>query len=212
MLYPPSSLIATGALFAAISIALTALRFWVRLSYSHTAIGLDDWLIVVATIVVCALDATQIVDTVKGSLSVNSANPSAVTVGRHIDYAQVVVEKLAYGSIKLSFLFFYRRIFGVWTTFRRVNNALIVLIVVWTVVYTLGEVFQCGTRPQVQWDETEIADQVCMNHGGFLVSFAVTDVITDVMVISLPLFYIGRLQMGREQRWATCAVFLLGFL
>ena len=61
MLYPASSAIATAAIFFAIGLVTLGLRFWVRLRMRPTYVGADDWLIVVATILVGGMVANQII-------------------------------------------------------------------------------------------------------------------------------------------------------
>ena len=123
----------------------------------------------------------------------------------------IVIEKAAFGAIKLSILFFYRRIFGVWESFRRVNNALIWIVFIWAVVFTLADVLICGKHPELIWgfDQT-IALNRCGNRGALLLAFSVTSVATDLPVLGLPFFYISRLQMPSYRKWATSIVFFLG--
>lgn len=123
----------------------------------------------------------------------------------------VVIEKAGFGAIKLSILFFYRRIFGVWKSFRRANNALLWIVLAWAVVFTLADVLICGAHPELIWgyDQT-IPLKRCGNRGALLLAFSVTSVATDLPILGLPFFYISRLQMATSRKWATSLVFFIG--
>lgn len=60
MVYPVSSVIAVPTLFIAIGFVTLCLRFWVRLRMRPTYVGLDDWTIVAAFILVLAMVVNQI--------------------------------------------------------------------------------------------------------------------------------------------------------
>lgn len=206
-------MIATGIILPLLGVASTATRFWIRLSYQPNPIGKDDWIIVVGAVIVMSLGIMQVFDAIYGELGNDAALAGKKAVVRwKADYAQVIIEKFAFGSIKLSILFFYRRIFGRWSGFLRLNRVLMVLIIVWTSVYAVGEILVCGTHPGIAWSHHDLADEKCMNHGIFLVSFAASDVFTDLLVIGMPLPFIHRLQISSRQKWGLVAVFSMGFL
>ena len=62
----------------------------------------------------------------------------------------IVIHRL-YGMMKLSVLFFFRRIFNIHKGFRIFNNMMIALITLWTISYLFAEIFECGLHPDVQW-------------------------------------------------------------
>lgn len=215
MYYPPASLIATGVVFALLCLVSTALRFWVRLSYSRGPIGVDDGLIVLAALIVIAFDAVQdvqVADNLRhGDTSDVKSSSDPAVIAAKINYVQLITEKIAFGCIKLSFLIFYRRIFGLWPSFKRINSVLIAIVTAWAFAYMMSAIFVCGTHPEAQWDFSN-REEKCYNQGSVLFSYAITDVATDLAVLSLPLFYVRRLQMSRRKKWAIVGVFLLGFL
>jgi hypothetical protein len=122
----------------------------------------------------------------------------------------VVLEKPAYGFIKLSVLLFYRRIF-VTPTFRLINNIIIVLISLWALAFFFAKILVCGTNPQDQWDKNCLtwhsADLSLM-----LLWFAITDVVGDIAVLAMPYPCIMKLQMSRRTKLSVSGVFLLGTL
>jgi hypothetical protein len=134
-----------------------------------------------------------------------------VIVGHKVGYSMLIFEKLAFGFIKLSLLFFFRRIFGFWPSFRRWNNILIGLVTAWMTAFAFADLLLCGTHIDIHWaiDQTS-GKKYCGSTGALLIAFAITSVLTDIMVLSLPLPYIGRLQMARARIWAASFIFLLG--
>jgi hypothetical protein len=123
----------------------------------------------------------------------------------------LIIEKLAFGFIKLSLLFFFRRIFGFWPSFRRWNNILIGLVTAWTIAFALADLLLCGTHIEMHWAIDQApGKKYCGSTGALLIAFAITSVLTDAMVLSLPLPYIGKLQMARARKWAASFIFLLG--
>jgi len=128
-----------------------------------------------------------------------------------IDYSNVVFEKLAYAAIKLSVLFFYRRIFTV-KRFRIVNNWLIALIVVWAAAFCAADAFVCGVHPEAQWDPIAKKKYHCINVFYVLLVFAVTDVVTDIAILVTPYPQIKKLHVTKREKWGLAGVFLLGAL
>lgn len=68
-----------------------------------------------------------------------------------------------------------------------VISGMIVVVIVWTVGYTFALVFDCGvnwTRPFYDFD---FANQVCVNSLMLGYSFAISDLITDVLIALIPI-------------------------
>ncbi|MCJ1350595.1 MAG: hypothetical protein MMC33_000576 [Icmadophila ericetorum] len=119
-----------------------------------------------------------------------------------LDYAVLIFEKGTYTTIKLSVLFFYRRIFKSSRTFKILNTTLIIIIIIWGVTFLFVPAFLCGADsnhghpcPQTEWES---------------LWFGITDVIGDVAVLCLPYPILRSLQMDRRQKIGVCAIFLLG--
>lgn len=213
--YSPPTVIPVYAVLAGVGIFLTSLRFWVRLSYTKLTLGLDDLFIILAVIVCLICTAIQFHNALKGtageSISPHHDEDERAIVAHKTDFAMTVIEKLAFGATKLSLLFFYRRIFGVWPSFRRLNYILIATVGAWTLALALADLLLCGGRIWLQWalDQT-LARRGCGDKGVLLVAFAATSVLTDGLVLALPLVYLRRLQMAGRKKVAVGVTFLLG--
>lgn len=218
-LYPPSTIIPIYVVLMAVGVLLTGLRLWVRLCYTRMSIGADDVFMVLGTTVMTACTAIQIYNATSGlagaaasTVLSDKQQQARAILEYQIDFAMLVIEKVAFGTIKLSLLFFYRRIFGVWPSFSRWNNALIVLVAAWMLAFIGADLFLCGgDRVWLQFSLDQMrARRECGDKGALLIAFAASSVVTDVFVLGLPLAYLRRLQMPRTKRAAASFVFLLG--
>jgi len=60
-MYPPSSLVATGVLLPLLGMVAVGGRFAIRLRSKQVLLGIDDWMIFAAWVIVCGMCALQIV-------------------------------------------------------------------------------------------------------------------------------------------------------
>lgn len=214
--YPPEVTIPVYAVFTAVGMGLTALRFWSRISFSKQQIGLDDWFIIGGLVFVCACSSIQFynaIDGTGGSAITEKDDEKRQITSHKMNLIMIVIEKPAFGFIKLSLLFFYKRIFNIWPSFRHANNILIWVIVLWTASFALADLVICRDKLYLEWgiDQTK-AKAYCGDKGLLLLMFAITSVLTDMMVLILPFVYVSRLQMAKQKKWAAMIIFLLGTL
>ncbi|KAK8859707.1 hypothetical protein PGQ11_010441 [Apiospora arundinis] len=213
-LYGPSVTIPVYSVLAGVGIAITGVRFWVRTRFARIALGADDLFVVLGVIVAAACTAMQFYNAVHGSggdVIDPSAHAKAIVATHKIDWVMIVIEKPAFGFVKLSILLFYRRLFGIWPGFRRINNVLIGILVAWTLSFTVADVLLCGTHPELNWElDQMVARRGCGDKGALLLAFAATSVATDVVLLVLPFFYLGNLQMTTQKKLSSGLVFFLG--
>ncbi|KAK7993789.1 hypothetical protein PG989_007170 [Apiospora arundinis] len=213
-LYGPSVTIPVYSVLAGVGIAITGVRFWVRTRFARIALGADDLFVVLGVIVAAACTAMQFYNAVHGSggdVVDPSAHAKAIVATHKIDWVMIVIEKPAFGFVKLSILLFYRRLFGIWPGFRRINNVLIAILVAWTLSFTVADVLLCGTHPELNWAlDQMVARRGCGDKGALLLAFAATSVATDVVLLVLPFFYLGNLQMTTQKKLSSGLVFFLG--
>lgn len=215
-LYPPPVVIPIYSIFTGVAITLTGLRFWARTSYTKSRLGTDDWLIAVGVLIGAACCGIQLWNSLEGTggeaVSPEDAEEKAI-ISKKVDFTMVLIEKLAFGAIKLSLLFFYKRIFGPWASFKRINTVFIWIVSLWTFSFIVADVTLCGVHlgDEFKLDQSD-AREHCGNKGLLLLMFAITSLITDLLVLSLPFFFINRLQMPPQKKWAAGMVFLLGFM
>lgn len=118
---------------------------------------------------------------------------------------------LTFGIIKLSVLLLYRRLF-VGRLFNRYSLAMCVVIVLWSLSFFFGFAFQCGTDIAHWWTSAATIKAYCDNTNAVNLGFVISDVITDVMILIIPIPIIWRLQMSTKHKIGLTGVFLLGLL
>ncbi|KAI1117429.1 hypothetical protein F5Y14DRAFT_402585 [Nemania sp. NC0429] len=216
-LYTPDRVIPTYAAITGVGLFLTALRLWVRTSYIQVALAADDAAVVGAAVFVAAATALQIANAVLGTAgnSVMTADTERrARIALKINWVNPILEAWAFGLIKLSLSLFYRRIFGVSPLFRLLNNVTIWILVAYGVAFSFGQLFLCGTDFYLIWVDLDqhSARERCAERGTFQFNFALFSVLTDLLVVGLPLVFVGTLQMSARKKWATVVVFALGFI
>ena len=135
-----------------------------------------------------------------------------------LSHAVVVIEKLTYTSIKLSVLFLYRRIFKSNRTFRILNGGLIVFVCIWGLVFLFLESFVCMAysppfdpdQPWLSKLHNSQSGLSCPAQEWVLLWFAITEVLSDVAILSLPYPHIKRLQKSKSTKIGLCVIFGLG--
>ena len=125
-----------------------------------------------------------------------------ILVGQ-VDYAQLIVEKIAYTCIKISVLLFYRRIF-ITPTFRFISNVATALIIAWGIAFLFAEAFDCGSDSH--------NGHPCARSEWTVLWFAITDVISDLVILAMPYPMINMLQMSKKEKIGLSGLFLLGAL
>jgi hypothetical protein len=118
--------------------------------------------------------------------SVYDANDLVVQIQYFFDFIGV----FAFGLLKLSILFFYRKIFCSMQsrepTFDIITKVLIVLVVVWTLAFGLGAIFLCGVHPTNAWAPVAVVAEKCSAQLIFLEGYAISDFVMDVIIWALP--------------------------
>jgi hypothetical protein len=123
------------------------------------------------------------------------------------------VEKLAFGLIKLSILFLWMRIFA------RATRGFIIfcwimigVIIAWSLTFFFATVFQCGTRWDWNWSPIFFFLTKCTDTLAMLTVFTATDLLTDFIIMLMPVPLIWKLNMPTRKKVAVTAVFMVGLL
>lgn len=104
-----------------------------------------------------------------------------------------LVQEFSFGLAKLSVLFFYRRIF-VSPVFKAINTALMVIVSVWSVGFFFAYMFRCGTNFWALWAPLKDLLKYCYKSTPYFYAMCVSDVATDVFILSLPIFWVSTSQ------------------
>lgn len=108
-------------------------------------------------------------------------------------------------ALKLSQLCFYHRAFGVQLKFWIYGAGAI--IVAWAIIFTFVFIFLCDPVEQ-QWTIDRIGH--CKDQILVLKCIIMTNVLTDIMIIVLPISTVWALQMRKTEKFAILSCFALG--
>ena len=127
-----------------------------------------------------------------------------------VNFAQQLSTTLTFGLTKLSVLLFYKRVFR-GNTFNAAVWTMISIIGIWTVAFFFANLLQCYPI-SLNWEASGALISSCIKTNMMYLAQAWTDVLTDVMILSLPIPCIWALQMPARHKVGVTAIFLLGLL
>ncbi|KAL8677731.1 MAG: hypothetical protein Q9186_005866 [Xanthomendoza sp. 1 TL-2023] len=119
-----------------------------------------------------------------------------------------LVYVLASPAIKLSIIFFYRRIFSV-PNFKKASNVVIALTVAWAIAVFLVPCFQC--RPLAKYWNHKLPGH-CIDSLKYIIGNQAVNISLDFMILALPQPMVWRLHRPRKDKIALSAIFLVGTL
>ncbi|KAK1255860.1 hypothetical protein MKX07_008119 [Trichoderma sp. CBMAI-0711] len=212
-----ASIMATSIVTWALAVSAVVLRIVSR-RMRKMRLWIDDWLILAALVPSCA--------------HVFGIGVYAVSrgLGRHVwagppdaRYAWAIglfIAELGYfvtiTCVKFSILAFYWRAFRVMRSVLIPIYTLALIVACWAIAVILVTIFQC--RPTSAWwnrfnpshplqpDQYDCSvDSVKFFYGN-----AIPTIVTDVLMLALPLPYIAQLQLPRGQKWGLVGIFLVG--
>lgn len=109
---------------------------------------------------------------------------------------------------KTSLLLLYLRVFWVHEYVRVSCYATLGIVVLWSVASILATMFQC-IPVQAAWDEA-ITSKVCINSNAQWYQYGIINIITDVMILSLPVREVLRLHTSKSEKYGLLVTFLVG--
>lgn len=112
--------------------------------------------------------------------------------------------------IKASLLLLYYRYFSVSRPFRIALYISAGVIVCWYLAVFFATIFQCV--PVAAFWDRHIKNKKCVNLSAFSTDAGVTNLVTDVMILCLPMPMVWTLHTNRTQKVTLTGIFLLGFL
>ena len=101
----------------------------------------------------------------------------------------MILMVLAFGIIKLSITFYCRRIFVAvkGSLFDWITKIAILIVLLWTIGCLFAFIFSCGIHISANWGNIRDLIMYCGPSDNVSSAFVVSDLITDVMVLCLPL-------------------------
>ena len=135
--------------------------------------------------------------------------PTALTTYLKIAYVEQLMYTTGMSLIKYSILLFYGRIFPL-RTYHIQLWVIAVIVAAWQIATTLTYMFQCIPIHKA-WDYMDSGGS-CLNLNMQLLSNAIPNIVTDLLILGTPQVLVWKLQLPRIQRIALVGVFLSGGL
>jgi len=157
--------------------------------------------------------------------------PSNFTVSEELNYISPQLKSLrkiefsfqhimffAYALVKLSIMFFYRRLFVVgrrsWSHI--ISVAIIIMVICWFFVFQFVFLLSCGIHiaAGAGWVSPAEEAALCPGNGNHQVEEAMTfsDLFLDLIIFFFPFPAIWSLHLDKGRKWALSSVFLVGLL
>ncbi|KAK6614270.1 hypothetical protein H4I96_00591 [Botrytis cinerea] len=208
--------IAAAAVFIPVCTATVALRVYAR-HLKKVGLGADDYLIVAALVFVIGMGVAIMAEVGLKQLGYPAPAPSTQIGKPNSNIAFWPGELLqipALGFVKLSLILFYRRVFtrNAAPRFNVVTWFMIIIIIIWTLSFFFSILFICGTDFSAYWTSTIVEKAHCVDTDMLHNAFAISDVVTDFVIISLPVPMIFGLHLTVARKIGILAIFSLGAL
>ncbi|KAI4142678.1 MAG: hypothetical protein LQ340_007262 [Diploschistes diacapsis] len=138
-------------------------------------------------------------------------DPSSALASQ-IQFAFQIFMMIAYGTIKMSIVAFYRRLFVVHkgSPFAVITMTIWVIILLWTIVFLFLVIFPCGEHVWATWSAPIYQIQFCDIAFASEYGLAMSDLILDIIVFLMPLPLIWSLQLATQRKLAVTGIMLLG--
>ncbi|CAG8960682.1 hypothetical protein HYFRA_00013450 [Hymenoscyphus fraxineus] len=217
----PGLLYSAAVIWPIVCISVVWARF-ARRTAQRAKIGPDDWLILPGLLLVIGLTVTLLAGTAQKALGYPTpklapgteltAVNDLQTITRKAYYASVLLNIAALTFIKLSCIFFYRRIFakGVNKTVLTLIWVLSALLLIWGIGHFFAVMFACGNNFHYFWTSVENQLKCPADLVKIQQSLAISDVLMDVIILIFPIPLIMRLRMSRSNKFAVVGIFFLG--
>ncbi|KAF2030696.1 hypothetical protein EK21DRAFT_111573 [Setomelanomma holmii] len=203
----PMFLVTTGILLLLSTIAVS-LRLYCRIHYIRH-VGLDDYFMLIALVVAIALGIMNGFHISWGTGQHGADLDLFVILVPTLKhwYAYQLVYPWALFFVKASILALYHRIFTQ-TKFRYTVYAVTGFVTTYTVVVFFVNAFECRSQPSRAWSPS--FPRGCNNLPATYFSTASINILTDAMILIMPLRAFQQLNLHRRKRFALMGVFMVG--
>ncbi|KAK1492073.1 hypothetical protein CTAM01_10130 [Colletotrichum tamarilloi] len=200
--------IAFGAIITIITTASVIARLYTRY-FITKQVRIDDAWALLALFSTIAVNIMQSVFT-KVYLPTMLAMVTASNEGSKIPYAVGITYNIAMAALKMTFLFQFYHIFRNVRIMRRVYVGAIIFVAAWTLAQILLQILIC-LPIEANWDHS-VRNAKCLPSVLSTYFNATGTLVTDVIVLFLPLPTLWSLKLNSSQRWAALGVFGIGAL
>ncbi|KAL5339806.1 hypothetical protein BJX70DRAFT_139713 [Aspergillus crustosus] len=174
--------------------------------------GAAEYLILAALVIVYIFIAIQWILSIAGGAGrhVGEVDPSSVVVTLKAILPLEALYGIVMSLVKTSIMVFYLNIFGSKRSFRMGVAITMTIVWLWAISVILETLLLC--RPLAfNWDIT-LEGGKCGNRNATYVVTGTLNLVTDLMVMALPIPHIWKLQLGIAKKIALSVVFSMGLL
>ncbi|KAF2113243.1 hypothetical protein BDV96DRAFT_119738 [Lophiotrema nucula] len=217
-------------LLTALCILVVLLRAYAR-GKQRQPFRVDDWLILPALLITLGISAAIWAGIAQGSVGYPAPMPTtrrSVVVRTPIDQVSKLISRtekvyfavlslacLNLAIIKLSILFFYRRIFvnhgNKWGIVSIIITTLMVLTGMWGIAFTFSVVFSCKTHFSYWWASAGAELRLyCIDTQMLMYGWVVSGFIMDCLILVIPVPLVWRLHLETKRKIGVIAIFLTG--
>ncbi|KAE8151512.1 hypothetical protein BDV25DRAFT_128685 [Aspergillus avenaceus] len=193
----------------AIATGFVGLRIWARMMNKNAGLAYDDWFVLVALLFAYGTGVCCIIGGAYGiGKHIWVVNEEDVLMSMKLIFAYVVLYATTVPMVKLSVLFLYHRIFRLtWSlyicAFLSIGYAI-------SVSTTISVACAPTSFFWTQWVYPLSGGHCRIDLYQFYLWNGVANLLTDVIILCLPMPIVWRLQMPRGDKWAISGIFLLG--
>ncbi|ORY16642.1 hypothetical protein BCR34DRAFT_597641 [Clohesyomyces aquaticus] len=222
--------VAVIALLLSLDVLAVLARFFTRKSLKQQ-MKIDDWLIYVALVSLSSSKQgnENACSYLLQPLAVGMAaayfagveqdvlfNQSLDLISKKIEFAVILLSIITLSLVKLSFLFFYGRIFiydrGNLRSARNVCIGILIgFVILWCLGFSITYLSACRADFSAHWSSKSFETK-CTNTFWMLYGLAISDFIMDCLIIILPIPIIWQLYLEPSRKIGVLIVFLLGSL
>ncbi|KAK0747043.1 hypothetical protein B0T18DRAFT_326855 [Schizothecium vesticola] len=183
-----------------------AIRVWAR--HTMTGLGLEDWMLLLGFLFAIITNTIflLILQYGYGYHTDVLSDDNLILVLRTWWVAQMTY-KISLQATKVSLLLFYMRIFHHIAWFKKISLSLIAFLIIYLIATTVTSIVQC-TPVALAWDAS--VDGHCIDLPKFFIFNGVVALLTDLLVLVLPLPLVWGLQLPFSQKLALIPVFGIG--
>ncbi|KAI9851116.1 MAG: hypothetical protein M1838_004451 [Thelocarpon superellum] len=178
----------------------------------HAPLKADDWTIILSLILMYGLWAIIFVLVWHNGVGKHEITLPLDLAKQTIKllYVFQILYQATYPTIKISVLLLYERVFAL-PRFQLLVKCLIAIMFMWQIATVLVGIFWC-TPVSAFWDNILENAPNCVDENGSYVANASINVVTDLVILVLPMPIIVKLHISRRQKIVLCSIFVLGSL
>ncbi|KAI0481927.1 hypothetical protein GGR56DRAFT_162060 [Xylariaceae sp. FL0804] len=200
-------LIIAGAVTTSLALCAVCLRLYTRHFIIHQ-VGVDDWMALASLLSTIAMNVSQSINASRSlGHRIYDLDPMEVQHFFRLFWITEILYNVAMLFIKMTFLFQYYRIFRHVKAMRIVYITAMVAIGGWCFGQILAVVFTC-VPPQAFWDRSIPAR--CQNEQAGVYLNAIGTLVTDFIILLLPLPSLWKLKLPMAQKLALNGIFSIG--